>query len=92
MLSASGELRSLTPDQGLCLWTPLGAPPQTALTPVMGSRVRHEPTHFMTKFAAMICIHTNIHVHEENAASHRNAQRNPAHPMSAQRVCVCVCV
>jgi len=26
-LSASGGLRSLTPHQGLCPWTPLGAPP-----------------------------------------------------------------
>ena len=30
MLLASGELRSLTPWPGLCLWTPLWAPPQTS--------------------------------------------------------------
>jgi len=34
MPSASGGLRPLTPDQGLCPWTPLGALPQT---PVIGS-------------------------------------------------------
>jgi len=26
-VSASGGFASLTPDQGLCPWTPLGAPP-----------------------------------------------------------------
>jgi len=37
MPSASGGLRPLTPDQGLCPWTQLGAPPPD---PHIGSRSR----------------------------------------------------
>jgi len=33
-VSASGGFAPLTPDQGLCPWTPLGAAPQT---PIIGS-------------------------------------------------------
>ena len=39
-LSASGGLRPLTPYQGLCPWTPLGAPPPD---PVIGSRSTRSP-------------------------------------------------
>jgi len=35
MSPASGGFAAWTPDQGLCPWTPLGAPPQT---PFIGSR------------------------------------------------------
>jgi len=35
--SASGSFAPLTPHQGLCPWTPLGAPPQSS---VIGSRYR----------------------------------------------------
>jgi len=47
-LSASGGLRPLTPDQRLCPWTPLGAPPpdprafpssKFATTPLWGTMV-----------------------------------------------------
>ena len=39
-LSASGGLRPLTSHQGLCPWTPLGAPPPD---PVIGSRSTRSP-------------------------------------------------
>ena len=39
-LSASGGFAPLTPYQGLCPWTPLGALPQT---PVIGSRSTRSP-------------------------------------------------
>ena len=39
-LSASGGLRPLTPHQGLCPWTPLGAPPPD---PRLGSRSARSP-------------------------------------------------
>jgi len=39
-VTTSGGLRPLTPDQGLCPWTPLGDPPQT---PVIGSRSARSP-------------------------------------------------
>ena len=39
-LSASGGLRPLTPHQGLCPWTPLGAPPPD---PMIGSRSTRSP-------------------------------------------------
>ena len=51
MLSASGGLRSLTPDQGLCPWTPLEAPsPDPQSRYKLALSARHETLASMTKF------------------------------------------
>ena len=61
-LSASGA-SPLTPDQGLCPWTPLGAPPQDPrafpqlqichYTNARAPRARHGPRPFWSAFASL---------------------------------------
>jgi len=61
MLSASGGLRPLTPDQGLCRWTPLGAlPPDPRYRLVL--RSRHGAPQPLTASAAYVYLSRNYKI------------------------------
>jgi len=87
VLSASGGL--CPPDQGLCPWTPLGAPPQTPYR--LALRARHVPPTSATSDPSVFVVSISCTVNYRAVSQARCAKMWPIATYVACSVsCVCL--